>query len=622
MVIFMYLIMKLISGLPYAYLAIPIILAAYHYHRYKGRGGILGGILLAIVIMTLIFSGLYLYLEYDRLVYTLWYTNLDLLVATIVLLFTLNYVRTAHIVLFLVIVALFIYASPYVGRMLPEPFFHLGLPWVRYITSNTLETAGLTSIFGTITLIVLEIIAPIFFLVGFMEGFGIIDSVTRVIVSYMRRVTLIPLLNPVLSSIIGTTTGSISTDTAVTGGITIPLMRKIGIPSEWAGAIAAVSGVTAYIMPPIMGTIAFIMPTFLGVTYWDVVVRAFIIAIAYVATIAIAIYTISAIYVKSPHSSEVTIEYRGRRVELIDYVNFVGFVMSITILIIMMGAMKYELPTAVYYTLIAFAMYFIPINIINSIAKGKNPESFAKELLTMALKGMSKGARTTIDIALLAASLGIMINLITAVGLIQDLNWLILEITGESLWILIAITYIFGLLMGLALPAVATYISVAVLLIPAMVHLGIDRWAAHFFAFYLAVVSEFTPPTSIAAVVAGGIAGCNPLNVMMRMLVLGLPVYLFPILILIYPQIVSAPSLESIVIAFIIFSISIGLTLPALLLTLRTSVDLRILIVLPLLPILAIANMLSAHIAIKVLLSSIIFILSIFILKLMLGTRR
>jgi TRAP transporter 4TM/12TM fusion protein len=618
----MYLIMKLISGLPYVYLTTPIILAAYHYYRYRGRGGILGGISLAIVIMILIFSGLYLYLEYDRLVYTLWYTNLDLLLATIILLLTLNYVRTAHIVLFLIIVALFIYASPYVGRMLPEPLFHLGLPWVRYITSNTLETAGLTSIFGTLTITGLEIIAPILFLIGFMEGFKIIDSIARVIVSYVRRLTLIPLINPVLSSFIGTVTGSISSDTAVTGSITIPLMKKIGIPSEWAGAIAAVSGVTAYIMPPIMGTIAFIMPIFLGVTYWDVVIRAFIIAIAYVAAIAIIIYVISSIYVKSPHSSEVTIGYRERRIELIDYVNFVGFVICITVLIIMMGVIKYELPTAIYYTLIAFTMYFIPINIINGIVKGENPKSFAKELLTMILKGISKGARATIDIVLLLASLGIMINLITAVGLIQDLNWLILEITGESLWILIAITYIFGLLMGLALPAVATYISVAVLLIPVMVHLGIDRWAAHFFAFYLAVVSEFTPPTSIAAVVAGGIAGCNPLNVMMRMLVLGLPIYLFPILILIYPQVVSAPSLESMVIAFIIFSISIGLTLPALLLTVRISVDRRILIVLPLLPILAIANMLSAQIATKVLLSSIIFILSIFILKLMLGTRR
>jgi TRAP-type uncharacterized transport system fused permease subunit len=506
--------------------------------------------------------------------------------------------------------------------MLPEPFFHLGLPWVRYITSNTLETAGLTSIFGTLTMIGLEIIAPILFLIGFIEGFRIIDSIAKVIVNYVRRLTLIPLLNPVLSSFIGTVTGSISSDTAVTGSITIPLMKKIGIPSEWAGAIAAVSGVTAYIMPPIMGTIAFIMPIFLGVTYWDVVIRAFIIAIAYVVAIAAAIYVISSIYVKSPHFSEVTIGYRERRIELIDYVNFVGFVICITVLIIMMGVMKYELPTAIYYTLIAFTMYFIPINIINGIVKGENPESIAKELLTMILKGISKGARATIDIVLLLASLGIMINLITAVGLIQDLNWLILEITGESLWILIAITYIFGLLMGLALPAVATYISVAVLLVPAMVHLGIDRWAAHFFAFYLAVISEFTPPTSIAAVVAGGIAGCNPLSVMMRMLVLGLPIYLFPILILIHPQVVSTPSLESMVVAFIILSISIGLTLPALLLTLRISVDLRILIVLPLLPILVIANLLSAQIATKVLLSFIILILTIFIFKLMLGTRR
>lgn len=611
-VIFLYLIMKYLIALQYTYLTVPIILAAFYYHRYRGRLGILGKALLAILIISLIISGLYLYTSYERLVYALNYSNPDLLVASIILLLTLNYVRIVHKVLFFIIIALFIYDLPYVGRLLPEPFFHLGLPWVRYITSNTLETTGLTSVFGTLATIGLEIIAPILFLLAFMESFGILGSIGRIIISFIRRATLIPLSNPILSSFIGTVTGSIASDTAVTGSVTIPLMKRIGIPPEWAGTIAAVSGITAYIMPPIMGTVAFIMPSFLGVSYWDIVVRAFFIAIAYVLATMLLIYTVSRIYVDSRQNRGVEVG-RGE-ISYVDYANFAGFIICIAILIILIGVAGYELPTAVYYTLIAFTLYFIPLHIAYRVARGSGFKQIAKDLLTNVLRGVDGGARSTIDVVLLLASLGIMVNMITAVGLIQDFNWLVLGITGESLWLLVAITYFFGFLMGLALPAVATYISIAVLLIPAMVSLGIDKWAAHFFAFYLAAISEFTPPTSISAIVAAGIAGAEATKIMGRMFILGMPIYILPIIILINPQILT-PSPEALLTSFIIFSTAFGLTTPALIAMLRISIGLRGLIALPISTALAITALIATPIYAKVLLATAILIINIYIIR-------
>jgi len=612
-VIFLYLIMKYLIALQYSYLTVPIILAAFYYHRYRGRLGILGKALLAILIISLIISGLYLYTSYERLVYALNYTDLDLLVASIILLLTLNYVRIVHKVLFFIIIALFIYDLPYVGRLLPEPFFHLGLPWIRYITSNTIETAGgLTSVFGTLAIIGLEIIAPILFLLAFMESFGILGSIGRIIISFIRRATLIPLSNPILSSFIGTVTGSIASDTAVTGSITIPLMKRIGIPPEWAGTIAAVSGITAYIMPPILGTVAFIMPSFLGVSYWDVVVRAFFIAIAYVLATMLLIYIVSRIYVGSRQNRGVEVG-RGE-ISYVDYANFAGFIICIAILIILIGVAGYELPTAVYYTLIAFTLYFIPLHIAYRVARGSGFKQIAKDLLTNVLRGVDGGARSTVDVVLLLASLGIMVNMITAVGLIQDFNWLVLGITGESLWLLVAITYFFGFLMGLALPAVATYISIAVLLIPAMVSLGIDRWAAHFFAFYLAAISEFTPPTSISAIVAAGIAGAEATKIMGRMFILGMPIYILPIIILINPQILT-PSPEALLTSFIIFSTAFGLTTPALIAMLRISIGLRGLIALPISTALAITALIATPIYAKALLATAILIINIYIIR-------
>jgi len=90
----------------------------------------------------------------------------------------------------------------------------------------------------------------------------------------------------IASSMFGTLSGSSLANVATTGAFTIPLMKSLGYPPKFAGAVEAVASTGGSIMPPIMGTAAFIMAEFLGVPYLKVAVAAAIPAfLFYVAVI-------------------------------------------------------------------------------------------------------------------------------------------------------------------------------------------------------------------------------------------------------------------------------------------------------------------------------------------------
>ena len=82
------------------------------------------------------------------------------------------------------------------------------------------------------------------------------------------------------SALSGTVSGSSIANVVTTGTFTIPLMKKGGYTSTFSGAVVAAASTGGQVMPPIMGAAAFIMAQFLGVAYWEIVVAAFIPALA------------------------------------------------------------------------------------------------------------------------------------------------------------------------------------------------------------------------------------------------------------------------------------------------------------------------------------------------------
>jgi TRAP transporter 4TM/12TM fusion protein len=88
----------------------------------------------------------------------------------------------------------------------------------------------------------------------------------------------------VSSGLTGLVSGSTIANIVTTGTFTIPLMKRVGYPDYKAGAIETSSSLNGQVMPPVMGAAAFIMTEFLGITYYEVCVHAFLPAvISYVA---------------------------------------------------------------------------------------------------------------------------------------------------------------------------------------------------------------------------------------------------------------------------------------------------------------------------------------------------
>jgi TRAP-type uncharacterized transport system fused permease subunit len=80
--------------------------------------------------------------------------------------------------------------------------------------------------------------------------------------------------------------------------------------------------------------------------------------------------------------------------------------------------------------------------------------------------------------------------------------------------------------MGITTTAV--YITVAALIVPSLIDVGVNPMAAHMFAFYYGVVSTITPPVALASFAAAAIAGSPPMATALESARIGVAKYLVP----------------------------------------------------------------------------------------------
>ena len=90
---------------------------------------------------------------------------------------------------------------------------------------------------------------------------------------------------------------------------------------------------------------------------------------------------------------------------------------------------------------------------------------------------------------------------------------------------IIGVGFLIGVFLGLGIPPSACYLISAVIVIPPMTRIGINPWIAHFFLFFIAVISEYSPPTSLVAAVASRISGASFMKTMMVTMQISLPFF-------------------------------------------------------------------------------------------------
>src|SRR5687768_10068832 len=216
------------------------------------------------------------------------YTRMDFIVGLLMFLLVMELSRLAHPMLFWINFVMIFYTLW--GFLSPLDFFwHPGTSFYRVVTSSTVELS--TGIYGIYGQLALTLIAAFLLIAGVANGFDAqraMISVMRIIAGRSRQ--MVPQTAVLGSSAIGMISGSGSANAAVVGTITIPLMMRYGVPGTFAAAVETAASMGGLIDPPMMGAAAFLMAEFLGVPYWDVVIRGFALAFVYYVSIGVAVY--------------------------------------------------------------------------------------------------------------------------------------------------------------------------------------------------------------------------------------------------------------------------------------------------------------------------------------------
>ncbi|SIT72015.1 TRAP transporter, 4TM/12TM fusion protein [Ectothiorhodosinus mongolicus] len=478
------------------------------------------------------------------------YNTQDFITGLLILLVVMELSRIIHPVLFYVNVVLVFYAL--YGNYSPIDFFwHPAVSLERLVTSSSVEFS--TGIYGRYTQLSLTLIAAFLLLAAAASGFG----AQRALVEVMRRIAgrsrhTIPQTAVLASVSVGMVSGSGSANTAVTGSFTIPLMKRYGVPGTFAGAVETAASMGGLIMPPLMAVAGFLMAEFLGVPYWDVVVRGFGVAFVYFVSLILAVYLLS---VRLLPNTPVQVE----QVPLYNWLRTAIFFSGIIFLILLMsvfgyGAMRAALYTSgvILVTLLFAWLYFKYV---------LKDEALKEETLWGNLRlAIETHAEMAAYLTVLMATLGIMVGLFTVTGFITRMGSLLIQLGEFHIIATILMAWVFGWLVGTGLPPTATYIIVAVIIVPPLRQLGIDPWVAHFFAFLLAIWGELSPPTSLTAAVAAKIANASFMKTMWEALKICLPITVMSFAIFVRSDMVVNPGWGQITDVLLVAAGTAGIT--------------------------------------------------------------
>jgi TRAP-type uncharacterized transport system fused permease subunit len=147
----------------------------------------------------------------------------------------------------------------------------------------------------------------------------------------------------------------------------------------------------------------------------------------------------------------------------------------------------------------------------------------------------------TADLTLLLATLSIMTGVFVITGVPTKIGFILMEAAGINLFVMVIVAFFFGAFLGTGLPPAPTYILTALVIAPAMIKIGVNPWSVHFFAFFLAVWGELTPPTSVVAAVTAKIADAPFIGTLMAALTLCSSLFVLMAAAFVRPELVLEP---------------------------------------------------------------------------------
>jgi TRAP-type uncharacterized transport system fused permease subunit len=145
-------------------------------------------------------------------------------------------------------------------------------------------------------------------------------------------------------------------------------------------------------------------------------------------------------------------------------------------------------------------------------------------------------------------------------GVPTKLGALLVDAAGVNMVAMVAMAFVFGAILGTGLPTAPTYILVAIVIGPAFIKIGVNPWVVHFFAFFMGVFGELTPPTSITAAITAKIANASFYATMWRSVQICISLFTLMAGVFVRPELVIEPGLQQMSAALLILIATAGIT--------------------------------------------------------------
>jgi TRAP transporter 4TM/12TM fusion protein len=473
----------------------------------------------------------------------------DLTVGGVMTLLVIEYARKRHMPLFILNIALILYAV--YGYLVPGIFYHAGVTWDRVISASTVEME--TGIFSSLPQLALTIIGSFLLVLSLLRGFGCIDSLLRA----TKRVAFhsphaIPQSAVLGSMMIGTISGSGAANSITVGSATIPAMINAGLPPATAAAIENSSSMGGQLMPPVMGIAAFLMAEFLGVDYFEVVARGWVPALIYYISVSLSVYLLATFY-----HTKLVVDRKAKALDWRDKVNLGAFLFVVGGLVLLMATIFMAPMFAALYIFCWTAAGLIAIHVAGLFMSGQwSLRAFIEPLQRF----LDSYIDMITDIALLLATLSIMTGALVITGVPTKLGTLLVEAAGVNMALMVLMAFIFGAILGTGLPPAPTYILVVIVIGGPFMKVGVNPWVFHFFAFFIAVFGELTPPTSITAAITSKIAGASFYTTMWRSVQICVSLFTLMVGVFVHPELVIKPGLDQMAAAYLVLVSTVGIT--------------------------------------------------------------
>lgn len=424
----------------------------------------------------------------------------------------------------------------WLGASLPGLLGHGGLSTTRIMNVFVLDFTGF---FGSISGIVAAWVSLFLLYAGLLDGYGAFDYVMRIAFRASEHLRSGIAQSAVIASlVIGSINGSQVANTAMTGSVTIPLMKESGLKNSTAAGIESVASSGGQIMPPVMGAAAFIMASILGITYFEVLVAGIVPAFVFYVSVAVAVHY-SSINQNIKSGIENTPESVGDRKTRAEFLaETLKLVIPFAILVYALGVAQWTVMSAALYTAVAMVIVGITFPLVERLL-GWN-EITVRELLGQTLAGLKGGATIFGPIVVIVAAINGIADLLVTTGVPGKLALALIELSGGVLLVALFLAMVICIVLGLGMPTVAAYTIVALLVAPALIEgFGLARLPVHYFVFYAAILSGITPPIAIAVVVASGIAEANFWSAAFEAVKIAAPLFILPFALIYNPEIVS-----------------------------------------------------------------------------------